>query len=329
MSKDEDEENRETDTGIHADDTVEKLMNLAGPRAGIPTDLEQRVHENVRYAWRNSTSKKSSMRWIVPAAMAATVLLVVAFNFRTPEVILQPLGQIAYVASGNNATIAKYSVGDSLYAGDSMETGADYGLSVSLAGDISLRIAANTSVRFDQADEFTLIHGQMYADSGERIYRERQITIHTAAGSATDIGTQFAVAYDNQQFSVAVREGRVDVSGDRPSVTAMAGDRLLIQPGNDVVVDQVNPYDASWDWATSLAPGFDIEDRSLLDFLKWASRETGKELVFSSDDVRMAAMRTELFGSVANFTPTEAIEAVLITTQFNYRVDDKSITITQ
>ena len=112
--------------------------------------------------------------------------------------------------------------------------------------------------------------------SDPRIYRDRQITIHTAAGSATDIGTQFSVAYDKQQLSVAVREGRVDVSGDRPSVTAMAGDRLLIQQGNDVVVDQVNPYDVSWDWATSLAPGFDIEDRSLLDFLKWASRETGK-----------------------------------------------------
>lgn len=329
MSNENDENMRTTDTGVHANDTVEKLMNLAGPRAGISTVLEQRVHDNVRQVWRDSTSKKSSLRWIVPAAMAATVLLVVAINSRAPEVILQPLGQIAYVASGDNATNAGYLVGDSVFAGDFMETGTDYGLSVSLAGDISLRIAANTSVRFDQADEFTLIHGQMYADSGERIYRERQITIHTAAGSATDIGTQFAVAYDKQQFSVAVREGRVDVSGDGPSVTAMAGDRLSIQPGNDIVVDQINPYDASWDWATSLAPRFDIEDRSLLDFLKWASRETGKTLEFSSDDVRMAAMRTELFGSVANFTPTEAIESVLATTQFSYRIDDKSITITK
>ncbi|RLA31735.1 MAG: hypothetical protein DRR15_12820 [Gammaproteobacteria bacterium] len=323
MSNDKEQGMRDTST----DDTVAKLMNLAGPRAAIPADLEQRVHDNVRLAWRNSTSKKSPLRWIVPAAMAATILLAIAINDRAPEITLQPLGQIMYVAGSVDES--DYSIGDAIYAGDFLQTGADRGLSISLSGDISLRIAADTSVRFDTADEFTLIHGQMYADSGERIYRDRQITIHTTMGSATDVGTQFSVAYNGRQLNVAVREGRVDVSGDQPSVTAMAGERLTFQTGNEVVIDQVTPYDTSWSWATSLAPSFDLEGESLLDFLKWASRETGKELVFSSDDVRMAAMRTELFGSVSNFTPDEAIESVLTTTQFTYRVDEKSITIMQ
>ncbi|RLA33658.1 MAG: hypothetical protein DRR11_05050 [Gammaproteobacteria bacterium] len=323
MSNDKEQGMRDTST----DDTVAKLMNLAGPRAAIPADLEQRVHDNVRLAWRNTTGKKSPLRWIVPAAMAATILLAIAINDRAPEITLQPLGQIMYVAGSVDES--DYSIGDAIYAGDFLQTGADRGLSISLSGDISLRIAADTSVRFDTADEFTLIHGQMYADSGERIYRDRQITIHTTMGSATDVGTQFSVAYNGRQLNVAVREGRVDVSGDQPSVTAMAGERLTFQTGNEVVIDQVTPYDTSWSWATSLAPSFDLEGESLLDFLKWASRETGKELVFSSDDVRMAAMRTELFGSVSNFTPDEAIESVLTTTQFTYRVDEKSITIMQ
>jgi ferric-dicitrate binding protein FerR (iron transport regulator) len=326
MSNDKDENMRESGND---DETVAKLMNLAGPRAAIPTDLEQRVHENVRTAWRRSSNKKRSLHWAIPAAMAATVLLVIAINFRAPEVTLQPLGQIAYVAGGDSAADSDYVVGGSVYAGDFVQTSADQGLSISLAGDISLRIAADSSVRFDTADEFTLIRGQMYADSGERIYRDRQITINTTVGSATDIGTQFSVAYNDRNMSVAVREGRVDVSSDRPSVTALAGDKLTLQPGNEVVTDQITPYDSHWDWAASLAPGFDIADRSLLDFLKWASRETGKSLVFSSDDVRMSAMRTQLFGSVENFTPTEAIESVLSTTQFKYRVDEKSITITK
>jgi len=323
MSNDKEQGMRDTST----DDTVAKLMNLAGPRAAIPADLEQRVHDNVRLTWRNSTSKKSPLRWIIQAAMAATLLLAIAINDSAPEITLQPLGQIATVAGG--IAESDYSIGDAIYAGDFLQTGADRGLSIALSGDISLRIAADTSVRFDTADEFTLIHGQMYADSGERIYRDRQITIHTTMGSATDVGTQFSVAYNGRQLNVAVREGRVDVSGDQPSVTAMAGDRLTFQTGNEVVIDQVAAYDTSWNWATSLAPSFDLEDKSLLDFLKWASRETGKELVFSSDDVRMAAMRTELFGSVSNFTPDEAIESVLATTRFKYRVDEKSITVMQ
>ncbi len=332
MSNDKDENMRATDSGVHAEDTVAKLMSLAGPRAAIPSALQQRVHDNVRLAWRNSTSKKSPSRWAIPVAIAATILLAVGINVRDnsgPAAIPQPLGRIAHVAGNVVPGESDYSVGDAIYAGDFLQTGVDRGLSILLADDISLRIAASTSVRFDQADEFTLIRGQLYADSGERIYRDRRITIHTAIGSATDIGTQFSVAYDDQQLRVAVREGRVDVSSDQTSVTALAGDRLTIRSGTDVVVDQVTPYDASWDWATSLAPGFDIEDRSLLDFLKWASRETGKTLVFSSDDVRMAAMRTEIFGSVSGFTPAEAIESVLSTTQFKSRVDEKSISITR
>jgi hypothetical protein len=130
-------------------------------------------------------------------------------------------------------------------------------------------------------------------------------------------------------MSIAVREGRVDVVRDRSVIAAEAGDRLILEPGREAVFDQITPYDSAWDWATSLAPGFDIENRSLLDFLKWASRETGKTLIFSSNDVRMAAMGTELFGSIVNFTPSEAIDAVLTTTQFRYRIDERSITITK
>ena len=130
-------------------------------------------------------------------------------------------------------------------------------------------------------------------------------------------------------MSVAVREGRVDVARDQSSFTALAGDRLTLQPGREIVVDKVTPYDPSWQWAISLAPSFDIENRSLMDFLKWASRETGKTLVFPNDDVRMAAMGTDIFGSIRNFTPAEAIESVLSTTQFRYRIDEKSITITK
>ena len=316
------------DAEARRDDTVAKLMNLAGPRADIPADLEERVHENVRQEWSRSTNRNKAMLWAIPTALAATLLIAFAINTRAPESLQQSLGSIAHVANASNLFKSDFIVGDDVYAGDLVETDADRGISISLVGDISLRIAAGTSIRFDQADEFTLVRGKVYADSGDRIYRDRHITVHTANGSATDIGTQFSVVYDDHRMSVAVREGRVDVASDNSSYTAQAGDRMTVQPGADVEFDQVTPYDASWHWATSLAPSFDIENRTLMEFLKWASRETGKTLVFSSDDVRMAAMRTEIFGSILNFTPSEAIDSVLSTTQFRYRADEQSITIT-
>jgi hypothetical protein len=219
-------------------------------------------------------------------------------------------------------------MGDTVYAGENLKTGVDHGLSIALNGDVSLRLASDTSVRIDQFDEITLLQGQVYADSGERIYRDRHLTVQTAGGSATDIGTQFSVSYDTDRLSIAVREGRVDVARDQSVITADAGDKLTMQAGQEAVFDQISAYDPAWNWATALAPGFEIENRSLLDFLKWASRETGKTLIFSNDDVRMAAMGTELFGSILDFTPAEALESVLSTTQFRYLIDEKSITIT-
>jgi hypothetical protein len=314
----------EADAGNRDDDTVAKLMNLAGPRADIPADIEARVYKKVSQDWRSATKKKTAVRWAVPAAIAATVLIVMAFNFRATESPLLPVGFVAQVG-GNQAAV----VGDTVYAGESLETVANHGLSISLNGDISLRLASDTLLRIDSAEEITLLHGQLYADSGEHIYRDRHITVHTAGGSATDIGTQFSVSYDGEGMSIAVREGRVDVARDQSVITADAGDKLLLQPDREAVFDQISAYDSAWDWATSLAPGFDIKDRSLLDFLKWASRETGKTLIFSNDEVRMAAMGTDLFGSIIDFTPNEAVDAVLSTTQFKYRMDERSITISK
>ena len=327
MSKDTEHEIRATDAALRDDDTVAKLLELAGPRADIPPDLEQRVHNYVHQEWRTATSNTRAIRWVIRAALAATIIVAIAIGYRAADMPLQPVGTIARVTDISDENGLGLAAGDAVYAGDILDTSANKGMSVLLNGDISLRIAAGTSVRLEQADQVTLLSGQVYADSGERIYRDRHITVHTDTGSATDIGTQFSVLYDDSQMLVAVREGRVDVAADQASLTALAGDRLTWQAGRDVVKDRVSSYDPSWQWAIALAPGFELENRSLLDFLKWAARETGKTLEFSHYEVRVAAMGTILHGSVSDLTPDEAIESVLVTTQFHYRIDEQSITI--
>jgi hypothetical protein len=89
---------------------------------------------------------------------------------------------------------------------------------------------------------------------------------------------------------------------------------------SEPTVDAVEPHDPYWNWTTALAPVFDIENKSLLDFLRWAARETGRELIFEDNELRMSAMRTDLHGSVADFAPLEALESVLATTNFHYRI---------
>ena len=66
-----------------------------------------------------------------------------------------------------------------------------------------------------------------------------------------------------------------------------------------------------------------------MDFLRWAARETGRELVFETNELRMSAMRTDLHGSVSDFDPLEAVESVLATTRFKYRIEADKIVIEQ
>jgi len=308
--------------GEGQDDTVARLMKLAGPRASIPAGVETRVHQRVEQEWLSSLPGNSSRRWAVSLALAASIVLAVIVTMRPTDAPSQTIGTIGRVVGGPAVT-----VGQAVHVGDTLQVDAGQGIGVTLPGVLSLRIDGNSSLRFDGPDEFTLLSGQVYADSGRQIYRRRNITIHTPFGSVKDIGTQFAVDVDDDDIVVSVREGRVDIATDQQSHTAIAGEKISLKANEKVVVDQIPANDESWEWAEALAPGFDSNNRSLLDFLKWAARETGKELYFTSNEVRMAAMKAKLYGPVLDFTPQEATEAVLSTTTFVYQIDDHRITI--
>jgi hypothetical protein len=262
----------------------------------------------------------------LPVALAATVFLAVMLTSRGPEVGVAPVATVALIEDKAGTPAGGPSVGDDIYAGDDVATG-EFGLALTVNNGLSLRLAAGSTVTFDSMEDVTLRSGRIYADSGESVYDNRSITVHTPVGSARDIGTRFAVSFLDGDMSVAVREGKVDVSHSLGSYTAQAGEMLRLQPGEDILVDRISIYDSSWDWAAALAPAFDIENHTLLDFLKWAARETGKELVFDNDATRFAAMGIRYRGSIAGFTPIEALGSVLATTHLEHRVDSQQIVI--
>jgi hypothetical protein len=317
--------------GTEPDDPIGRLINLAGPRDAVPPEVERRVRARVRTEWRQSIVRRRTVRWSVPFALAASVLigiLVILMGPRdAPDAVPTRVASVARMNGDPIGAASRFSVGDPVYAGDSITTAGGEGISLTMIGGLSLRVAAETTVTIDSADAVTLETGRLYADSGRIGNRARHVSITTHVGSVTDRGTQFAVSYQQNELSIAVREGLVDVSTQKKSYTAETGERLLLQSHNAAVFDRVSKYDDSWDWAVALAPAFDIHNRSLHDFLAWAARETGKELDYASDDVRMAAMRTVLKGSVADFTPSEALQSVLPTTQFAFRIDEGQIAI--
>ncbi|HNP37187.1 MAG TPA: FecR domain-containing protein, partial [Woeseiaceae bacterium] len=330
------------------DETMARLLRLAGNRAEIPADIEARVYDRVAEEWRKSTKEPDSSRvytnvrrewqktphaarrsrWLAPMALAASVVLALAVVLRPdPTPTAQPLLAGSIVKVVGTAVSNLPALGTEILVGERLATGPGEGISLRLASNESLRLGENTTVEFDSASQLELLGGRLYADTGDFVYRDKGLQIDTGLGVVRDIGTRFAVVYDKTGLGVAVRDGRVDVQNAGNVVVAVAGERVELTQDRAAVVTPIAANDAYWDWASALAPTFDIENRSLLDFLRYASRETGLELVFADEDLRVQAMRTDLHGSVSDFKPIEAIASVLATTSFRYEIRPDSIYI--
>lgn len=308
-----------------SDDTLKALLGLAGPSAEISSEIEDRVYASVRREWSRGKSRSRPARWFLPVALAAS-LLVVVIGLNRPDVVPQKslVGTVSVVAGD-----AKFVVGDNVYVGDVVDTSNGRGMSIALRDDISLRVDARTLLKVDSTSEITLLAGRVYIDTGDRIYADRHVTVTTASGSATDVGTQFSVSFENADMSVAVREGRVDLREGQNRHNVTSGKKVTVRPGNVARSESVPLVGEPWDWAVSLVPAFELEDKSLLDFLKWVSRETGMELIFADDEFRMAVMRPRLHGSIEGVAPIQALEAILATTNFKYSIDGNTIIISR
>lgn len=323
-----------------------RLLGLAGPRAKIPEDAESRVYARVVKEWRTSTAepdgarvysmahkswkrsaaRATAKRWVLPMALAASAVLVAILMLQPeqlPPVAVGTVVKVVSPATGGSAL----ALGDKIYPGMIIETVEDQGMSFLLARNESLRLDERSTLRVDAADQFTLLRGRVYADTGEFVYRDGGLRIDTALGAVTDIGTQFAVSIQDDLLDVAVREGRVDVRRDAHKYIAMSGERIFLPQQGEVAVKPLALTDEYWNWTTDLAPAFVLEGKSLMDFLKWAARESGRLLFFEDSELRMAAMRTDLHGSIADFSPLEAVESVLATTSFRYQVEPDRIVI--
>ena len=342
------EQDSDSGTPDREERTVARLLELAGPARPVPQDVEARVYDSVHAEWKKSAGRPDASRvytnvhrewqkgplgfrrrrWGLPLALAAAAALAVVVIRQSPPPPAADVrvGSVVTIVAAGGAT-ALPRVGQAVSAGDRLVTGPGEGMGLMLANAESLRVDENTVLTFDGGNHVLLERGRVYADTGDSLYKQRSLVIDTAAGSVTDVGTQFAVGIDGRDLDVAVREGRVDVAGDSATHVAVAGERVRIAADGEADYEALEAHDAYWDWATALAPDFDIENRSLLEFLRWASRETGRELVFADQELRMAAMRTDLGGSVAGFEPLEAVASVLTTTRFDYRIEADRIVI--
>jgi hypothetical protein len=318
----------------------EKLLTSALQTSGLSQEGLERVRAAVEREWRAATIEGTvvrgrrnapsfRMRWVAAAAAAVVVAVGVASWVARPPVRAASLGSVSRMDEGALSVLSariprrNLAQGEELRGGDRVT--AQGPALVALARGGTLRISAGSELAVISPSQISLERGLIYLDLPTVTAAGSPLRVITNAGAVEHVGTEFEVMSDDKTVRVRVREGRIRLIGMNGTVVADAGTELLAAPGKTIVQRPIDTYGREWLWTAALAPDYEIEGRSLIGFLQWASRELGRPLNFADANARQIADRTILHGSVRHQAPIDAISNVLATTSLTYEIRGDAI----
>jgi ferric-dicitrate binding protein FerR (iron transport regulator) len=215
---------------------------------------------------------------------------------------------------------------EGLFVNDVFRTGAGERNRVTLANGVELRLDADTQIRFAAQSAVALERGTIFVDSGPTHLPARSVEIRTALAVARDIGTRFEVRVTKGATRVRVREGMVQLS-QRGAVHMAARGVELIADASGVARHEVSPVGEDWNWITAAAAPFDVEGKTLPEFLDWVGRESGWQIRFADETLRESTSTIVLHGSISGLSPGQALDTILPTCGLAHRVDRDVVTI--
>lgn len=305
---------------------LEALLRGAGPRRQPPLEAATQVRAAVEAEWRAmvATRRAQRRRQLTPWAVAASVALVAVGAWLLLPQRATPSPMVASAARVEGDVQWRDGTGDAwsplapsagLAQGAELRTAAKGRVALRRKDGVEIRLDSDSALQLAALDAARLDAGRAYVDAGVGPTSQASaFTLHTRLGVVRHLGTQYLVEVTPRALSVAVREGSVAVERGNDPVIARAGESVVVADAGPVSRGHVEPRDARWLWTEAVAPGFAIAGRSLDDFLDWASRETGRRLVYASPEAAREASGIALRGSVSGLAPEQAVAAVMATT---------------
>ena len=318
-----------------ADSSIEDLLREVGGRNEPSAQARQEVLSAVHAEWQDMLKQRRRQQrvtaWRVAAGMVLAVM-VATFTYRymapAPAQVATVVNIDGHLLSGDDTDTAEARVGQPVVVGQNVQTDKQSRAALKLADNVSLRLDHDTLLSVSSPDQIELLAGAIYIDAPSVKRTSTALTIQTRAGSVQHVGTQYEVRTHADGIMVSVREGRVMVTSASGENSGEAGQVLRLSNSGEVTRSSISATDLHWRWTLQAAPSFDINNRSLADFLQWIARETGKQLTYASPEAQAAAAAVKLRGSIEGLEPDAALAAVLSTTQLRrYPTADAQIGI--
>jgi len=321
------------------DDPVARLIRLAGPRESATAERAARVRDAVHARWVEAVMRERRRKALFRTARIAAGLLlalgtVLWLRGRIPTTgapaasIIKVNGSVLVNGRPIDAT------GGGLSAAAEIATGPDGRVALHLQGGPSVRLDTDTEVRLISAGVVEMRHGALYVDTGPHVAvgpaaapAPETIRILTDLGRVRDVGTQFEVRLAGGALHVSVRGGVATLERDDRSYAARAGTRLSVDARGAVETGTVALHGADWDWVLAVAPPFDLEGRTLNDYLDWLSRETGWTVTYADPSIGSDAATITLHGSTSGLRPDQTPAVVLPTCGLDHRLVGETLVI--
>ncbi len=318
----------ERDAAQRSERALKELFEQAEPRPPPPAADAEEIRRAVYAEWDALTGRRQWRRRTGFAA-AASVVLAAAVWFATSLVPSAPPATVARVERIRGAIDTEAGMrlasGSVLVTGDTLSTRTGQ-VALRLTSGGSLRIGPRSEVVLTGTDAAQLVSGTLYFDSENR-RGSVPFSVTTPLGTVRDVGTQFVMRVDGERTDVGVREGRVTLTTQAASDTAEAGQRLVAEErATTIRREPVPKFGGDWLWAEELAPPFDIDGRTVKEFLTWFASQTGRDVVFASPAAEQSARDTRLSGSI-DLEPLRTLAAVLATTDLTYTIEEDRVVI--
>lgn len=315
---------------------IEQVLRSAGPREKPPVAVERAVHDSLRAEWRALVAEgHRRRRRRIGFALAAGMLAAAVGVWVVAPWMTGPADTVATLALATGEVRVRsgwyggwhaVAGGQSLASGQTLQTGSAGRGVLTLPGGVSARLDHDTRVLLAGGDEVVLERGALYVDAGPA--PAAPLDVVTPAGSLRHVGTQYEVRLLESGVRLRVREGRVEWQATNGAVEhGAAGEQLTISSDGGIARAATPLYGESWDWIAGATPAIDIEGRPLAEFLAWAARELGREVVYATEGVESEAAGIVVHGSISGLTPLQALDAVLATTSVRAQVIEGRILV--
>ena len=305
------------------DNQIAELLKLAGRRPSPGADRMRLARDAAYGEWTRLLHARARRRlavFLAGAAAAAGVAIGGAWLWMNrpapgayrPELatLRKVVGHVRIIDPSDRPVDAAPDSQRRLAAGDRVDVGERSRAAFELADGTSVRMAGATLVTLDANNRLELARGTIYVDA-HPARRTNTMRVETPFGTIRHVGTQFELRLLSDSLSVHVREGEVVVEGRDSTLSAFAGEALVLarnRPPRRTAIAMSGP---EWAWVATLAAPFALEGASVPACLDWASREQGWRWEYADAATKRRAERAVLHGSIDGMTPEEVLQAVL------------------